>query len=207
MKNSKVQNPSPKVKPQLTQSRLKELMDYDPLTGVFTCKVARGNRKIGSIAGCTDVAGYTSFTIDGGYYRAARLAFMWMKGYFPEHDVDHIDRVKNNDRWSNLRHVSRKCNSRNCSISKGNTSGITGVYFNANANRWISQISVDMKTIYLGCFKTKREAAQSRWEGEVKYGYPGCNTTSSAYQYLQRATAHAFVEEGGSRRSASGVFG
>jgi hypothetical protein len=107
-----------------------------------------------------------------------------MEGYLPEHDIDHINRIKDDNSWNNLRHVSRSCNIRNCPMSSRNKSGITGVY-KKKIHKWYTYITFEGKREYLGIFENKRDAAQARWEAEVKYGFPNCNTTSSAFQFLQ----------------------
>ena len=168
----------------LTQERLKKLLHYDPETGIFIRLVKTSFIKIGDIAGYHS-HGYITFSVDGKEYLAHRLSFLYMEGYFPENDVDHINRIRDDNRWCNLRHVTHKCNLRNCSLSKNNKSGINGVSWSKAANKWESCIKVDGEKKYLGIFETLKEAAQVRWKAEVKYDFPNCNTTSSAYQYLQ----------------------
>lgn len=174
---------------KLTQDRLKGLLDYDPETGVFIWKVDRGKRtKKGSFAGSLDNKGYLIIRFNGKGYKAHRLAFLYMEGYFPENQVDHIDRDKTNNKWNNLREVSHTCNMRNCKISKINTSGITGVSWHKGRKKWQSQIRIP-KPIYLGLFDNLIDAAKARWEAEVKYNFPNCNTTSAAYVYLKEKGA------------------
>ena len=170
---------------KLTQERLKELLHYDPETGVFTrLKTINYNAKQGFMAGWNN-RGYKQISIDGKKYKTSRLAWLYMEGYFPENDIDHIDRIKDNDRWENLRHVSQQCNTRNCSIKNTNKSGITGVSIFNRDRRWVASITINGKQIHLGLFVNKTDAARARWQAEVKYGFPNCNTTSSAYLYLK----------------------
>lgn len=171
---------------KLTQARLRELLHYDPETGIFTrLKTASYNSKKGDVVGSINLDGYKIIRLAGRGCRTARLAFLYMEGYLPEHDVDHINRVRHDDRWCNLRHVSRQCNSRNCSISKNNKSGITGVCWCKRDQKWKADITISGRNIHLGYFILKLDAAKARWEAEVKHGFPGCNTTSTAYLYLQ----------------------
>jgi hypothetical protein len=170
----------------LTQERLKELIHYDPDTGVFSWRVDRGHNKTkGMIAGNCNTLGYIDISINDKHYYAHRIAFLYMEGFFPENEVDHINRIRHDNKWRNLKHVSRQCNMRNQSLSKANTSGITGVTWHKGGHKWVSQIMVAQKNKYLGLFKTLKEAAQARWEAEVKYNFPNCNSTSSAYLFLQ----------------------
>ena len=171
---------------KLTQEKLKELLDYAPANGVFVWKVDRGKKvKKGDVAGSIDNHGYWCIKIESKRYLAHRLAFLYMEGYFPENQVDHIDRNRSNNEWKNLREVSQSCNMRNCKIRKTNKSGITGVCWHKKNNKWTATIRIHKKNIDLGRFDSLLDAAKARWNAEVKYGYPNCNTTSSAYTYLK----------------------
>ncbi len=172
----------------LTQKRLKECINYDHKTGTFRWINPNSNRTpIGGIAGyIASPSGYRKIGVDGKLYLASRLAFLYMEGYFPEYYCDHIDRDRGNDRWSNLRHVSSLCNSRNCVVGKNNNSGITGVSWTKERCKWRAQITANGKNFNLGYYKSKKDAATARWEAEQKYNFPDCNTTSSAYLYLKK---------------------
>ena len=183
-------NPPIGTKKKLTQERLRELLDYDPRTGIFIWKRKRGSKAAGSIAGGPDLDGYILISIDRVRYKAHRLAFFWMLGYFPENDVDHIDRITSNNRWKNLREASRSCNNINGRVRKNSLSGVTGVTWDKNNKRWIAKITHSKKGIYLGSFMTIAEAASVRLAEEKKYGYPGCNSTSPAYKYLKNHEDH-----------------
>lgn len=176
---------------KLTQERLKELLNYDPEAGVFVWLKTTSNRvKVGRVAGnINKTTRYRYLRIDRKLYSASSLAFLYMEGYFPEHEVDHRNRNMSDDRWENLRHVSRQCNMRNKSVYKANKSGITGIFWNKRRQRWTAQIGISDKKVHLGTFKSIIDAAKVRWNAEVKYGFPDCNTTSSAYLYLQQKGA------------------
>lgn len=172
---------------KLTQERLKEILSYDPETGIFTWLISRGrSAKAGRIAGTTNKTDKHRYIgVDGKRYAASRLAWLYVEGYFPEHDIDHRNRISDDDKWENLRHVSHLCNMRNLSTNKNNKSGIAGVYWSRERKKWVAQISVLNKILGLGRFNSKIDAAKARWNAEVKYGFPDCNTTSTAYLYLQ----------------------
>lgn len=174
---------------KLTQDRLKELIDYDYETGVFIWRVSRQRIKKGSIAGSLNKStGYWIICIDNKRYKAHRLVFLYIDGYLPENGIDHIDRNKINNRYNNLREASKTCNSRNCNISKINKSGITGVSWYKRSNKWRSEINIPKK-IRLGYFDNIIDAVRARWEAEIKYNFPNCNTISSAYVYLKENSA------------------
>lgn len=171
----------------ITQEQLKEVLHYDPDTGVFTWTKEPGNGvQKDSIAGhVSSSTGYRGIFINRKRYRAGRLAWLYMEGYFPENQIDHRNRIRHDDRFHNLRHVTKQCNLRNSKVSEKNTSGIKGVTWNKAAKKWVAYIKVLTRRLHLGHFNSKKDAAQARWDAEVQHGYPNCNTTSSAYQYLQ----------------------
>jgi len=171
---------------KLTQEKLKELLGYSPETGVFTWNVFKRNVKSGDVAGTVHPHGYTYIGVNGKRYKASRLAWLYMEGYYPENYIDHIDRDRGNDKWANLRHVSQSCNLRNASMKSTNKSGVTGVNWDKNKNSWHAQITVNYKNLWIGRFKEKIDAVKARWEAEKKYNFPNCNTTSSAYEFLKR---------------------
>ncbi len=168
----------------LTQERVRELLDYRE-DGELIRKVRTTNKvKVGDVTGSLN-NGYKLTVVDGKRYRNHRLIWLWHHGYFPEHQIDHINRIRSDNRIENLREVSQVCNSRNCRLSKNNKSGVIGVCWLEKNNKWKAQIKVPDKQISLGLYDTLLEAAKARWEAEVKYDFPNCNTTSSAYLYLK----------------------
>ena len=172
--------------PKLTQKHLKEVLKYNPETGFFIWLIdcGYGRPQKGDIAGTVTKNQRRYISIKGERYLSSRLAFFYMEGYFPEHDVDHIDRNSLNDRWCNLRHVSRQCNVRNMGKLKTNTSGVTGVSFSEKYRCWHSYIGVNGKRKNIGYFKLKKDAVFARWMAEKKNGFPNCRSDSTAYQYL-----------------------
>ena len=170
-----------------TQKRLKELLHYDPREnfGDFTWKVDRNfNAKVGDKAGFLHSKGYIHIKVDGKQYKAHRLAWLYEKGYLPENQIDHRDRIRNHNWICNLRESTQICNSRNCKLAKNNSSGVTGVHWAARDKRWPASIGVPKK-INLGNFIDKLEAVKARWEAEKRYNFPDCSTISAAYLYLQ----------------------
>lgn len=104
----------------LTQVDLKRLLLYNSKTGVFTWREGqRNNVKAGAIAGYVGPQGYRRIRIGGKKYKSSRLAFLYMKGSFPEREVDHKNGIKNDDWWDNLRDVSHKRNSQNTKYERG----------------------------------------------------------------------------------------
>jgi hypothetical protein len=144
----------------LTQERLKELLDYDPETGVFVWRVSRQRNKIkaGTPAGALCNKGYRRIQILGKQYLAHRIAWLYVHGCWPKKQIDHIDRVKDNNGIINLRDVSAEENGWNHPKHKDNTSGYTGVHWHKRNKKWEAKIRQAGKRIYLGSFDTPEEA-------------------------------------------------
>jgi hypothetical protein len=150
------------VKSDLTAERLRALLSYDPETGVFTRRVGRsggrGRAKAGQVAGFVRdrSKGYICICLDCRPYRAHRLAWLYMTGAWPTAQIDHIDGVRDNNRFANLREASNAENGWNGRRHKDSTSGFKGVTRAGTA--WKAQIKVSGLFIYLGRFKTPEAA-------------------------------------------------
>lgn len=168
----------------ITQEELKEILFYEPSTGIFTWKVKRGNIRAGQVAGSIHAQGYIPIGINGKIYQAHQLAVLYMTGSWPKGGVDHINRNRSDNRWKNIRELSQQGNLRNQGLSSRNTSGITGVSWIARRGKWQAQIKVDRKQIGLGLYDNFVDAVQARWDAEQKYGWTTVSYKSTAYEYL-----------------------
>lgn len=155
----------------LTQTRLKELLRYDPDTGFFTWLVSRGGAKAGDTIRFVGNSGYLRTMIDGSNYLVHRLVFLYTTGMFPSMEIDHIDGDKTNNKWENLRHVNRVENTRNKRLSDRSLSGVHGVLWRADQQAWRVTITIYYKDIPLGHYKNIFDAAAARKSAELKYGY------------------------------------
>lgn len=147
-------------------------LQYDPETGliVWRCASGNGHRKAGDKAGYVcKTWGYVMIGFGGKNYRAHRLAWLLMTGKWPNEEIDHINRVKSDNRWENLRLASHLENMWNLPVMRHNTSGIRGVHWNQERNVWQAYIFVNEKHIYLGAFDSKNEAAKARRFAELTY--------------------------------------
>ena len=98
----------------LTLQRLREVLSYDPDTGLFTWKKRTGSRAVvGAIAGTANNGGYIQVSIDGVLYYAHRLAWLYMTGEWPEAEVDHARMRPGDNRWDQIREASRSQNEQN----------------------------------------------------------------------------------------------
>jgi len=136
----------------ITQKRLKELVHYDPETGVFTNLVERRGVDVGDTLGSIHTRGYLIIPLGGVKYIAHRLAWLYVYGEFPPNDVDHIDRVRTNNKISNLRLCTQRENNINSSKRKTNRSGYKGVNWDKTRGAWRAQIQSNKKKIIIGRF-------------------------------------------------------
>ena len=142
----------------LTPERLRELLDYDPATGVFINRTKRSRLACaGAIAGTITTRLYRAITIDGRIYAAHRLAWLYVHGRWPLDQIDHIDCNKMNNAIANLREASHRLNQQNIkTANKNNKLGILGVIRLRNGFR--SCIYCNGKATVLGIFATPEEA-------------------------------------------------
>lgn len=144
---------------------------YDETTGVFTRVYSRGRGVKGQVAGAPDREGYIIMSVGGQQLRAHRLAWWFVNGSFPEGQIDHINGDRSDNRISNLRCVSNQENSRNQRRRVTNKSGHQGVCWHKRFNKWISQIRVDGRYVYLGLFSDLQKAVEARKAAEILYGF------------------------------------
>lgn len=134
---------------------------YDPESGLFTWVKDRGKNKLaGLIAGTVGNHGYIQITINYQRVLAHRLA--WAMHYLEDPgdlQIDHINRVRTDNRIVNLRLVDRSENQRNCNLQKNNTSGYRGVTWNRRRNKWQAKVIVRGREHWLGCFSSAEAAA------------------------------------------------
>lgn len=144
----------------ISLQRLKEVVEYNPETGVFTWRVQLAPRgKAGTKAGCNDPSsGYVLLRIDGKLYRAHVLAWFYSHGTWPVSLIDHKNCKRDDNRLSNLRPASHSQNFQNGRRRRDNTSGMKGVSWDRSRNLWKAQICVYGKRICLGRFPKKEQA-------------------------------------------------
>lgn len=162
--------PFPKARPgPLTQDRLHELLHYDEATGHFTRKVTTAARAVaGTVAGDVDSKGYWRLRVDCKRYLAHRLAWFYVHGEWPE-EIDHKNRVRTDNRLSNLRSADRFMNKHNTKCHKDNLSTLKGVSFHAPSKRWRARIHVNGGELWLGAFDTPEEAHGAYVEAARKH--------------------------------------
>lgn len=152
----------------LTYERLIAVLDYNPETGIFTWRArpreefktlramaAWNGLHAGRPAGCA-FNSYLRTSIDYRYYQVHRLAWFYMTGEWPTGMIDHKNRTPNDNRWVNLREATGSQNQANRGLQKSNTTGAKGICW--RGKRWVAQISVAGRCVYLGQFVQKTDA-------------------------------------------------
>jgi hypothetical protein len=160
---------------------LKSNVLYDPATGIFTRIKNHPKRKYiaGSVTGVPRPDGYVQIMIDGKIFLAHRLAWLYVHGVMPEHYVDHINGIKNDNRIENLRDVKQSVNLQNQKRAKRNrvSSSMLGVSFNNKGKSkdrpYRARIVVDHKEIHLGTFSQEQEAHDAYLVAKRQY-HEGC---------------------------------
>lgn len=179
---------------EITQEFVKSALDYNSETGIFTWKTDRpldhfktvGAQKtyLGRFAG--KVAGYkikmspdndltyVQIRLCGQLFLAHRLACLYQYGFLPEGLVDHLDGDGLNNRLDNLRIVDAATNARNGKLSKNNTSGVNGVYWNKANSNWVAEghyteFGVNKKKS-LGSYTNLEDAKNARKAWEISQG-------------------------------------
>jgi len=166
------------------------MLCYDVKRGLFWWRkniiAGKGAVKIkaNDSAGHLRKDGYLRICIDSQIYEAGRLAWLYIKGYFPENQIDHINQNPSDNRFKNLREASKQCNARNYGNPKNNKTGVRGVYWYQAGQKWQAYIMVDQKGYHLGFHEDFTEAVAHRLAAEQCLNW--CNPNSPAYSYMKK---------------------
>ena len=149
----------------LTQDELKSLLAYDPETGMFTWVAKNNNRiVIGSTAGHVHKGhGYVQVKINKKLYLAHRLAWLYETGNWPVNQIDHINRIKTDNRFCNLRAATPSENAQN------HPKLTRGVSWNKREKKWGAYLRIRGKQLHLGWHKTYESALAARKQAEVTH--------------------------------------
>lgn len=138
---------------------LLEVLEYNKKTGVFRWTALAHPRVAGQVAGNVNSKnGYRYIQVAGQRYLAGRLAHFYVTGYWPSGHIDHKNRLRDDNRWTNLRDATRVQNLGNMRRKKNNKSGYKGVVFIADKNKYRAVMSVNYKNQFLGYFDTAEDA-------------------------------------------------
>lgn len=151
---------------ELTQDIVKSLLHYNPDTGIFT---RASGRCSGNITGVAGNNGYLTINLGGCIHSCHRLAWLYMTGSWPKACIDHINMVRSDNRFSNLRKASYTQNGCNIGKKSNNTSGVKGVHWNKPNSKWIASICIKRKRINLGSYADINDAAAAYRAGAIRY--------------------------------------
>ena len=171
-----------------------ELFRYDYETGVLYWRWRVNNRVPKTLEAGTQrkssSTGYLNVQVHGRSYPVHRVVMLMCYGFYGEGlEVDHTNHVRDDNRLCNLRFVTGSENSRNKSVSSRSTTGVTGVTFDKDRNKYRAQIRVNRKAIYLGLFDTLEEAAAARAEANSKFNFNNNHGKGRAKYARKKANA------------------
>lgn len=144
----------------LDATRLRELLDYDRETGIFTWRQDRSSGRKGRVAGCAGARGII-IVISGVQYSANRLAWLHVTGEWPADLIDHRDLDNSNNRWTNLREATYSQNRANIRPYRNNKSGCKGVHWYKSLGKWVARVGKDGKRKHLGYFEVFEDAVSA----------------------------------------------
>jgi hypothetical protein len=172
-----------------SQEVLRQLLDYDPATGVLTWRTRAlcwfqdgkqtrvhnaaiwNGKNAGKQAFITMLpSGHRYAGVFGQKLLAHRVIWKMVTGDEPD-TVDHVNGDASDNRWQNLRNVSQRVNSCNCKLSKNNTSGVNGVSWDERRQNWCVSVNVNYRKLHVGAFDTLEAATAARKQAEREHGF------------------------------------
>lgn len=142
----------------LNAAQLRDILRYDPITGSFyRLKNTGSTGRVGPVNVRPSTRGAYSICVRAHKHYAHRLAWLYMTGEWPTHEVDHIDGNPLNNRFGNLREATGAQNKQNQhGPRRDNKSGFLGVM--RHGDRWRARIQLDRKSIHVGLFDSAEAA-------------------------------------------------
>lgn len=168
-----------KDKTRISPERVRELFEYDPSTGHLIRKplprsafssagqYRKHNMAVGKAAGSNprDKSYYRQIRIGRKFFMAHRLVWVYFYGKFPEHELDHINRDRQDNHIENLRECTRSQNSHAGRPGRPNKTGFRGV--SRTKYGWQAVIDLNKKRQHLGTFPSLEEASKAYQKASV----------------------------------------
>ena len=153
----------------ITRTELLSLLSYDPSSGVFRWRQSGKGRRVDLIAGSISKSdGYVYICIKYRKFSCARLAWLYVYGKMPDEEMDHINRIRSDNRLSNIRSCTRHQNAMNQKRRTDNSTGHSGVY-NDIRGGWRVWVHVEGKPRWIGRFPSFDDAVKARREAEKRH--------------------------------------
>lgn len=152
----------------LTQDRLRYLICYVPETGRFIWRVATKCKKAYTRIGRNHRSRYLKIVVDGKWYPAHRLAWLWVYGEFPNSEIDHINTDKTDNRLINLRLATPLQNRCNRGPTVRCKTGYKGVFWDVERNKWKAEIRFNGQIHWLGRFDSAEKAHEAYSAAAIK---------------------------------------
>lgn len=157
---------------QPISEQYRSALQYVPETGALLWKATTGPRcRVGAVAGSIDTHGYRQIKIHGKTILAHRIVWAMFNDRMPLGRLDHINGNRLDNRIENLREVTDSQSAFNIGMKANNTTGAKGVCYRRSTGRWLVQIGVGGRKLFVGSFASKEEAITARADAEAKH-YP-----------------------------------
>lgn len=159
----------------LTAETLRRVLNYNPDTGLLTWRESRGRVAAGQVAGSLRKRdGVVRVRVNGRFYGAHRLAWLWVNGRWPGNELDHINGIPSDNRIANLRDCGRTINRQNMRRAHHDSASKTlGVSWSASSRKWRARIWAGGKEVGLGIFDTTEQAHKAYLTAKRRL-HPGC---------------------------------
>ena len=156
---------------RLPPEEIRQLLAYDPASGVLTWTDRHSIRipHAGAVAGTIDRFGYVLISVKYRRIRGHTLAWVIQTGRYPEKEIDHINGIRSDNRWANLREADRCKNMQNLQgARRDNQTGLLGVTPHSGGKYFTAEIRANRKRHYLGCFDTPEQAHAAYMEAKKR---------------------------------------
>lgn len=154
----------------ITQTNLLTIFTYDEVSGALTHRYTTVSGFQGELATFDHQRGYLSVCIGKKQYLAHRIIYLMKTGKWPNH-VDHINHIKKDNSWVNLRNVSQETNNRNMPQQGNSSTGVVGVSLHKPTGKYRAYVSVKSKAKHLGLFDSISDAKIAREAANKQYAY------------------------------------
>lgn len=183
----------------ITADQLRSMVTYDQETGEMVWRIRPGlgsvNTKFaGRQVGTIGADGYRIAMVNGKNYPVHRLAFLYVTGEMPQMQIDHINHIRDDNRWQNLRLASHSENCKNMALHRDNWSGVSGVSWYPPSAKWRAQIRHANRQKHLGLFVDFFEAVCVRKSAEMAFGFHEDHGSPKAKQYRYKTLSGRSAE-------------